>query len=475
MLFNTTDFFVFIILFLLSYFQTKGNTRLFICLTFSYIFYAWYDWRFGLLLVFLTVINFFIGLKIANTSENQKTIKLIWLGVLFNLGLLAIFKYFNFFSDSLHTVLSHIGLSTNITTLKIIAPLGISFYTFKIISYFVDIYQGNCQVEKSFLKFGVFYTFFPILLTGPIVKAGFFIPQLEYDKIPTWNQIILGIELILWGFFKKVVIADSLAVVVNLEFADPTAYTSLSLFLSVIFYSFQIYCDFSGYSDIAIGLGHLLGFDFGENFNRPYFSTSFSEFWKRWHISLSSWLRNYLYIPLGGNRHGLYNTYINLLITMVLGGLWHGSNWTFVIWGAIHGIYLILQRIFGRIYERIIYLLRIPQLISNAFLVILVFLLSCIAWVFFRSETLEQALNIFKIIFTSSNWKFSNVSYQFQVIKCLFLIILLYIFEGISFKISLTNMFESKPLVRLFAGAIIIWSIAFFGTFSGSSFIYSQF
>lgn len=171
MLFNTTEFFVFIIFFLLAYFKTQGNTRLFICLTFSYIFYAWYDWRFGPLIVFLTIINFFIGLKIANTSEKQKTIKFIWLGVLFNLGLLAIFKYFNFFSDSLHPVLGHIGLSTNITTLKIIAPLGISFYTFKIISYFVDIYQGNCQVEKSFLKFGVFYTFFPILLTGPLIAA----------------------------------------------------------------------------------------------------------------------------------------------------------------------------------------------------------------------------------------------------------------------------------------------------------------
>jgi alginate O-acetyltransferase complex protein AlgI len=475
MLFNTIDFLIFIILFLLAYFQTSGNTRLWICLISSYIFYAWSDWQFGLLIIFLTVVNFFIGIKIANTSNTQTSKNLMWLGVLFNLSLLAVFKYFNFFISSLHTFLSQIGLGTDITTLKIIAPLGISFYTFKIISYFVDIYKGKCEVEKNFLKFGIFYTFFPILLTGPIVRPNFFLPQLTDHKNPSWNQIIFGIELILWGFFKKVVIADSLATVVNIEFAEPVGYTALSLFLCIIFYSFQIYCDFSGYSDIAIGLGCLLGFDFGENFNRPYFSTSFSEFWKRWHISLSSWLRDYLYIPLGGNRHGFHNTWKNLFITMVLGGLWHGANSTFIIWGAIHGVYLIFQRIFGEIYGRLILLLKIPQFFSRIFLVILVFLLTCISWVFFRAETIEKALDIFKIIFTSGNWSFSAVSFQFQVIKGLFLIVILYTFEGISFKVSLKKIFELKPLLRLFVGAVILWSIAFLGTFSGNSFIYSQF
>jgi D-alanyl-lipoteichoic acid acyltransferase DltB (MBOAT superfamily) len=317
------------------------------------------------------------------------------------------------------------------------------------------------------------------------------LPQMKHDHRFSYERTLSGVTLILSGYVRKIVVADSLAPLVDVRFSVPEAHSALSLLLGVYFYAFQIYCDFSGYSSIAIGLARIFGFDFGINFDRPYFSRSFSEFWTRWHISLSSWLRDYLYIPLGGNRDGAFATYRNLMLTMVLGGLWHGANWTFVAWGALHGIYLTVQRMLGPYYERIRRLLRIPAFLSDLFLVVVVFHLTCLSWVFFRAQSFHRAWQILRKIGAAHDMTFASVDQKFLVLKCLMLIAVLLVFEAATFLPKLRRPIlapaEGEPVVvsahahavspwrRLAFSAACIWAVLLFGTFSGNSFIYFQF
>ena len=286
----------------------KGKARLLLCLTGSYFFYGWWDWRFLGLIVISTLVDYTVGLFLERTREQKSRTQLLVLSMVVNLGFLAFFKYFNFFIESFAEMLVSTGLNPSISTLNIVLPVGISFYTFQSMSYTIDVYYRKIQVEPNFIRFATFISFFPQLVAGPIVRASDFLPQFQTDKKFEWDRFNAGVSQVLWGFFKKVAVADSLAPFVDQCFADPGAYSSIHLTIGVIFYSFQIYCDFSGYSDIAIGLARILGFDFPRNFRTPYFSKNFSEFWTRWHISLSSWLRDYLYIPLGGNRGGSFGS-----------------------------------------------------------------------------------------------------------------------------------------------------------------------
>jgi alginate O-acetyltransferase complex protein AlgI len=297
MIFNSLPFFVFIGIFLPLYFLLKGKARLLLCLIGSYFFYGWWDWRFLSLIVFSTLIDYAVGLKLNKTEEQSKRYRLLLSSMIVNLGFLAFFKYFNFFIGSFAGLLESVGMNANIHSLNIILPVGISFYTFQSMSYTIDVYKKKIAVEKDFIRFATFISFFPQLVAGPIVRASDFLPQFQKDREFDWDRIIAGTSQILWGFFKKVAVADSLAPFVDQCFDAPGGFSSIHLLIGVVFYSFQIYCDFSGYSDIAIGLARILGFDFPQNFRTPYFSKNFSEFWKRWHISLSSWLQDYLYIP----------------------------------------------------------------------------------------------------------------------------------------------------------------------------------
>jgi D-alanyl-lipoteichoic acid acyltransferase DltB (MBOAT superfamily) len=308
------------------------------------VFYGWWDSRFLLLLAFSTTVDYYCALKIAETDVESTRKKYILVSLISNLGILGFFKYFNFFVSSAHDALQTVGWNVSTPVLQIILPLGISFYTFQAISYTIDVYRRTIGPSRDFVAFALSVCYFPHLVAGPIQRASFLLPQLERDRRVRWVQIREGAGLIVYGLFKKVGVADAIAPLVDLRFASPGLYGWTDLLFAVYLFAIQIYCDFSGYSDIARGTSKLFGIELMLNFDHPYFSTSITEFWRRWHISLSTWLREYLYIPLGGNRHGVRRTYRNLLLTMLLGGLWHGANWTFVVWGGLHGLYLSIHK-----------------------------------------------------------------------------------------------------------------------------------
>ncbi|MEA2339321.1 MAG: alginate O-acetyltransferase complex protein AlgI [Thermoanaerobaculia bacterium] len=475
MLFNTWTFAVFAPTFAFFYFLTRGRARLCVMLAGSFLFYAWWDWRFLFLLLFTTVAAYALGLPLASASDPLVRKRLLRLSLVIDLGVLGFFKYFNFLADSAAHVSTALGLPITYDALKIVLPVGISFYVFKTMSYSIDVYRGDQEPERDLMRFTAFVAFFPELVAGPIVRASRLLPQMKRDHPFDSDRMLSALTLIASGYVRKVVIADSLAPLVDARFNDPLSHSALSLLIGVYFYAFQIYCDFSGYSNIAIGLARLFGFDLGINFDRPYWSRSFSEFWSRWHISLSSWLRDYLYLPLGGNRGGMWITFRNLMLTMLLGGLWHGAKWTFVAWGALHGLYLIGQRILASPYSRMTRALRLPRLLSNLILVLVVFHLTCLGWVFFRADGFTRAWEILRGIASLQGMSFGSVPQKFLVIKGIVIVGALILFEAATFLPLSVRPFLHRPVVRLSFIAACIWVLLMFGTFSGNSFIYFQF
>jgi alginate O-acetyltransferase complex protein AlgI len=475
MIFNSLTFLVFVAIFLPVYFSLKGRARLFWSLTGSYLFYGWWDWRFLSLIAISTMVDFILGQKMAKEDEEPKRKRLIWISMILNLGFLGFFKYFNFFTDSFVNMLQGFGLNPSVHTLNIILPVGISFYTFQSMSYTIDIYRRELEPEPDFWRFATFVAFWPQLVAGPIVRASDFLPQFKNDRSWGWNRFTSGMTQVLWGFFKKVAVADSLAPFVDQCWAEPMAFTSINLWIAVVFYSFQIYCDFSGYSDIAIGSARILGFRFPENFRTPYFSQNFSEFWTRWHISLSSWLRDYLYIPLGGNRGGTGKTYRNLMLTMLLGGLWHGANWTFVFWGLLHGMYLVVQRLWGKTFGKIMDLLYFPKWLKTGVNIALVYAFTCLAWVFFRSPNFGIATDLLTNMLSFEGFNAVSVMNKFVVFKDVLLIGMLLAVEISDLKIQWGGVVQRNPVFRVASFAALLWLIAFFGTFGSNAFIYFQF
>ena len=384
MSFASLDFIVFflVVLVAVAFLQrckTPFYKELFL-LAASYFFYGYWDWRFSFLLLFVTVCAYVTALFV------QKKAAFV-AGVTIPLVVLGIFKYFNFFLDSFSAM-----IGKELGTLAIILPVGISFYTFQALSYVIDVQRGRMAAEKNFLRLALYISFFPQLVAGPIVKAADFLPQLREDRRITWKNMETGLQLVIFGLFKKIVLADHLSVFVDDVFKTPTTFSWISIVLAVLSYSIQIYFDFSGYSDIAIGCAKCLGYDFIPNFNLPYISENVTVFWRRWHISLSSWLREYLYIPLGGNRKGKTRQYVNLLLTMLLGGLWHGANWTFVFWGGLHGAALCVDKLLPKRQDK-----PLPLRILSAFGT---FLFVSFVWIFFRAETFSKSWAIIRGMFT---------------------------------------------------------------------------
>ncbi len=361
----------------------------------SYVFYGFWNWRFLFLIAFSTIVDFTIGWLLGglnrNNPENRGRRKLLLAcSVTVNLGILGIFKYFNFFADSVVSVLGFLGLAPDPIFLRIILPVGISFYTFQTMSYTIDIYRGRLNPTRSLLNFALFVSFFPQLVAGPIERAVNLLPQIEQPRTIRAEQLNNGFFLIIWGYFKKVFVADQVAWVANTVFDNYSDFAGLDIFLGVLAFAIQIYGDFSGYSDIARGISRLLGFELMVNFKLPYFALNPSDFWRRWHISLSTWLRDYLYIPLGGSRKGSLRTNVNLFITMLLGGLWHGAAWNFVIWGAYHGLVLIAYRALRRQpASRRNWETRFasPVVLSQ---MLLMFLLTLLGWLIFRAGSAQQ-------------------------------------------------------------------------------------
>ncbi len=476
MQFNSFIFFVFAALFFLGWTQfKKRNQSRWIYLTFaSFLFYGWWDWRFLFLIIGSGLIDFLAGLGIVRFSKYRKIF--LVLSILGNVGSLAIFKYLDFFIESVAELLGLFGLGASVHTLGIILPVGISFYTFQSMSYTIDIYRGQMKPTPHIFHFFAYLSMFPQLVAGPIVRAKDLLPQLEknikVDEQQRWD----GFQLIVHGFFKKVVIADNLAPIVNKAFEMSTVYPSTTFWWIIMaMFAFQIYCDFSGYSDIARGLGRWMGFDFGVNFNHPYTSSSFREFWSRWHISLSSWFRDYVYIPLGGSREGRFAMYKNLWLTLLISGLWHGAAFTFIAWALCHCIYLTIEKLTD--WPR--HIKKIPggKLVAT----LIVFMCATIAWVFFRAQSFEQAGTILLTMFRPENLAYSQFGHLIGYSG-------LFIFMIIIFREVYVYLFSQKPFlwarfnfgrlldtpVRMAAMVmLIVLSLSMHGP--GNQFVYFQF
>jgi alginate O-acetyltransferase complex protein AlgI len=391
MLFDTPIFILFLCVVALCYWRLGFRNQNRFLLAASYLFYGWWDWRFLCLMIGSTVIDYFIAIKIAEAKDPRVRKSLLTLSLVINFSILGFFKYFNFFADSLGHVLAGAGIKASLPVLLIILPPGISFYTFQEVAYIVDVYSGKLPASRSFLDYGLFISLFPHLIAGPIQRPAHLLPQVQKPRHWDSDKAFDGLLLILEGLFRKCVIADNCALIANAAFSGRFGKPSLPVtLLGMYAFAWQIYGDFSGYSDIARGSAQLLGFHFMVNFRQPYFADSIQDFWRRWHVSLSTWLRDYLYIPLGGNRNGERQTYRNLLLTMLLGGLWHGANWTFVIWGGQHGASLAVERKLTR--EKPV----IPGALRKLLKQIFIFHLVCVSWIFFRAQSLRAAWEMLK-------------------------------------------------------------------------------
>ena len=402
MLFHSTRFFFFFTMVVAAYFAIPYRFRWVLLLCASYYFYMCWKPAYIILLFLSTFIVYYTGIQMGKTGVKSKRKKFLILSLFSNLGLLFLFKYYDFFNDSFRALFNQYNLFYGIPSLKIFLPVGISFYIFKSLSYSIDVYRGDQAPEEHLGIFSLYVAFFPQLLAGPIERSTRLLPQLRKACHFDYQRVTEGAKLIFWGLFQKVVIADTLSILVDAVYDQPTQYSGISLIVATIFFAFQIYCDFSGYSDIAIGAAQILGYRTMENFKRPYFSKSIAEFWRRWHISLSSWFRDYLYIPLGGNRVSIPRWYVNLLVVFLLCGLWHGANWTFVIWGGLHGFYIVFSNVTQRAREKVAQKLgldKTPKLFR--FLKVLTtFFFVCFAWIFFRSNSVTDAFYIVSHLLT---------------------------------------------------------------------------
>ena len=465
MAFNSFEFLIFSTIFFPAYFFSRGQTRILVCVLASYVFYSWWDFRFASLLAGSTVVGYFCGYKIHNSESFQLKKLWLWTSIIIHLIVLFIFKYFDFFLENFSSLLKITGLESRQYIVNIVLPVGISFYTFQTLSYTIDIYKDKILPEKKILNFFAYVALFPQLVAGPIVRASVFLPQLKTNH--TWSNERIGkaMELIAWGLFLKICLADNAALFVDVRFDQPLNYSPSSLALSTFFFAFQIYGDFAGYSLIAIGIGKILGFEFGINFNKPYFSSSFSEFWKRWHISLSSWIRDYIYIPLGGGQDKPLR---NVVITMFLSGLWHGANWTFIFWGLLHAFYLATQR------PLIKYIPSFPM--KKTMNILLVFLLTCIAWIFFRANNLTEAFIILeRILLWKDSIDLAFGGQAFIALKVSMLIALTLAIDAVSCKSEIKDWYQSNKYVRVIGISFIISLIPIFGAFGTNQFIYFQF
>lgn len=481
MLFNSIDFVVFFpIVFLLYWFATKGDIKRqnILLLIASYFFYACWDYRFLFLLIFSTLLDYFTGLKMGD-AKNQRTKKFwFWLSICVNLGFLGIFKYFNFFASSFSDALSLVGIRANFWTLNVILPVGISFYTFHGLSYVIDIYNSKIKPEKNFIDYSLFVSFFPLLVAGPIERATHLLPQIKQKRTFDYSKAIDGLRQILWGLFKKIVIADNCAEYANMAFNHSADHTGSTLVLGALMFTFQIYCDFSGYSDIALGTARLLGIELLRNFAFPYFSRDIAEFWRRWHISLSSWFRDYLYIPLGGSKGGTWMKVRNTFIIFLVSGFWHGANWTFILWGLLNALYIMPSILFNTnrnnldIVARGKYFPSIKEFLS----IILTFCLTVFAWIFFRSESVHAAFNYLQGIFSATLFSVPEK----MNIDLIFILIIFVIIEWLQRTRVHALQFEPgyspfKFYSIVLLNSIVIWAILLWGVFGNKSFIYFQF
>ena len=477
MFFNSLSFAVFLpIVFVLYWFvfnKSKASQNA-VLIVASYYFYSCWDWRFLFLLVFSTFLDYYTGLRIEKGKTDLGRKFWFWLSIGVNLGFLGIFKYYNFFASSLSEALNGIGLSTSPLLLNVVLPVGISFYTFHGLSYVIDIYLKRIKAETNFVDYSLFVSYFPLLVAGPIERATHLLPQVKVKRHFDFEKAKEGVYQFLWGLVKKVVIADTCATYANAIFDNYSAMNSLSLILGAVYFAFQIYGDFSGYSDMALGMSKLFGIDLLRNFNYPYFSRDIAEFWRRWHISLSSWFRDYLYIPLGGSSGGMGMKIRNTFIIFLVSGFWHGANWTFIAWGLINAIYflplLLLNK--NRSNMETVVLQRNWDSVRVFGSILTTFLMSCLAWIFFRASSISQALHYIQQIFTDQRFTSQFLKNQRYNYELLFLIAAFVVVEW-------NSRTQVEPISGKYSGfklVLCLAAILALGTFSDyKEFIYFQF
>ena len=440
----------------------------------SWFFYGWWDWRFVSLLVVSTVVDFICAKSIHRSQNTRRRRAFLLVSVITNLSILGFFKYFNFFADSAIELFGILGFHPSFMTLNVILPMGISFYTFQTMSYTIDVYRRRSEPCRDLVSFAVYVSFFPQLVAGPIERASRLLPQIENPRSVKLRDLREGGVLILIGLFKKMAIADSIAPLVETRFADPGALAGFDLLLGLYLFAIQIYCDFSGYSDIARGSAKLLGVDLMVNFRRPYFATSITEFWRRWHISLSSWLRDYLYIPLGGNRGGTFLTYRNLMLTMLIGGLWHGASWAFVVWGGLHGLYLAVHKAIGGPKGDHTRDKGVLASINHLWKGIATFHLVCLTWIFFRARSFGDAWEYLHRIFV---WPSTFTLEPTTAIRLVILLGVIFLVEMYQSRTDdELSILRLRPVVRgVVYAVLIVVMIALGGMDAEIPFIYFQF
>jgi alginate O-acetyltransferase complex protein AlgI len=469
MLFNSLQFLLFFIIVTLTYFVLPHRYRWIFLLVASCFFYMSFIPVYILILGFTILIDYFAGIMIEKSVGHKRKLFLI-ASLVANIGVLAVFKYYNFLLDNVSTIIGNFHLSNPLPALKIILPIGLSFHTFQAMSYTIEVYRGKQVAERKFGIFALYVMFYPQLVAGPIERPQNLLHQFKEFHQFDFERFKNGFTLIAFGLFKKVVIADRLSLAVDYSYSNINTQSGLSLMAATFFYAFQIYCDFSGYSDIAIGSAQIMGFKLMDNFQTPYFSKSITEFWHRWHISLSTWFRDYLYIPLGGSRVKISRLFFNLFIVFFISGLWHGANWTFLIWGSVHGLLMILTIIKNKALVK--FNITLPtNVLFKIFNITVTFSLVCLAWVFFRSPNVNDAFHILqKISQTTLHDKVSLFYYRYELIFCLILIFSLCIKEKYWFKINVKDNWKFY-LINI----AILFGCYFFGVFNLKQFIYFQF
>lgn len=476
MIFNSFEFMFFLpLVFFLYWFAARGNVKWqnILLLVASYFFYACWDWRFLFLLIFSTVLDYSTGLMMHDAPSQGRRKFWFWLSIIVNLGFLGVFKYYNFFAESFAELVRGFGFSADPATLDIILPVGISFYTFHGLSYVIDIYKGRIEPERNFVDYSVFVSFFPLLVAGPIERATHLLPQIQRQRVFDSVRAVDGLRQILWGLFMKVVVADNCAVVVNEVFENQDTMSPASLAVGGIFFAFQIYGDFSGYSNIALGTARLFGVELLRNFAYPYFSRDIAEFWRRWHISLSTWFRDYLYIPLGGSKGGMWMQVRNTIIIFVVSGFWHGANWTFIIWGALNALYILPLVVFklNRRNTDIVAENRLLPSVKELLQMIVTFAVTVIAWIFFRSLTVKGAWEYIVRMLDIRNFGLPEVD-----LKPFIFIAILLVVEWFNrtkpHGLELSRI--GSPAVRWILYIAVFLLILLFGA-NSDSFIYFQF
>ena len=477
MLFNSLEFFVFFPLVVVVYFLLPFRFRALLLVVASYIFYMCWRWEYAFLLLTQTGINLSCGKAIVS-SENSR-VRFFWLAcaICASLAVLFLFKYYHFFLGIVGSLSPLVAFSLRLEDIPLAVPVGLSFYTLQALGYTIDVYQKRVAAERNPINFALFVAFFPQLLSGPIERAGNMLKQFRQKTDWDWTRVHSGAVLFLWGLFKKIVIADRLAVYVNLVYSDPQGYSGPTLLLATYFFAFQIYCDFSGYSDMAIGIARIFGYDLMINFRLPYFAESISDFWRRWHIALSTWFRDYLYIPLGGNRTNLLRWHINIMIVFATSGLWHGANWTFVIWGMLHGFYYLVEwflEVPGRLFCSLIGL---RGKLLKVIKILITFHLVTFAWIFFKARSLDDAIHVIEGIFTTIGGSLYLGPSQITTLLGVLLIILLTTVQFFQYRgiIPFMKAERSYPLyIRWPVYMFLIFVISIFGM-SSNDFIYFQF